>query len=412
MEKRTQQTASGAIFENELAGAIADEIENRGAITFERFMERALYDAEFGYYANGGARTGKKGDFYTSPTAHRAFGETLARLIGGLKKQIELPNGTRKMTVLEAGGGDGGLALDILSSLARTDPETYGSVEYILLDRCKPRQCAVSGKHSNFRRAESFTDIKKPVTGIILSNELFDAIPFHRLVFRNGKIKEIFVSVSRAGSHSRPEPPPLTMGEGRGEGTRSVFMETESAPSTDETVRYFDGRGGADKMGFAEGQRFEVCRSAGNLLKRMADTLEKGVILTIDYGFGTEELFSPARMSGTFKCVSNHRISESLYEKIGEQDITAHVDFGNLEKTGEESGLATLKYTTQGQFLIDWGIMDIAGENPDEILAVKNLFMPGMMGDSFRVLLQTKNARELKSGFYPESPFRISFGID
>lgn len=389
MIKPVRNAASGVKFENRLSRKIADEIDNQLKITFERFIEHALYDAEFGYYANGGGRIWEKGDFYTSPTAHRAFGQTVARFAGGLRKRIEAADGTEKFTVLEVGGGNGRLALDILSALARTDPETYGCVEYILLDICKPQKCEVSGAHSNFRRVESFTEIGEPVTGIIVSNELFDAIPFHRLVFRNGQIREIFVSKKE-----------------------NRFTETEGAPSRDGLISYFDRYGGTDKMGFTENRQFEVCLRASEMLKQMADILKKGAILTIDYGFRTEELFNPSRQTGTFKCVSGHKINLSPYENIGGQDITAHVDFGNLEKTGEGSGLETLKYTTQGQFLIDWGIMEIAGRNPDEIAAIQNLFMPSMMGDCFRVLIQTKNADELKEGFYPESPVRISFGVD
>ncbi len=387
MTKRNRRSES-AVPENELSRAVADEICKRGAITFERFMERALYDKGFGYYSSGAAEIGKKGDFYTSPAAHRAFGETLARLIGVLRKHIDSALYAEKMTVLEVGGGNGGLALDILSALAKTDPDAYNSVEYIIVDRAKPRKCVVSGKHSNFRRVESFSDIGKQISGIVLSNELFDALAFHRLVFRNGRIREICVSKSEDG-----------------------FIDIETAPSKDKLVKYFDRCGGVEKMGFAEGQRFEVSTSAAKMLKQMSRILKKGVILIIDYGFQTDELFSPDRMAGTFKCVSSHQINESPYENIGKQDITAHVDFGNLEKTGEVSGLETLKYTTQGQFLVDWGIMEIAERNPDDIFAIKNLFMPGMMGDRFRVLMQIKNARKLKNGFYPESPVRISFGV-
>ncbi|WP_462137223.1 class I SAM-dependent methyltransferase [Candidatus Mycalebacterium sp.] len=372
---------------NRLALRIAEEIKKRGAITFERFTEYALYDEEDGYYQNGKAEIGKKGDFYTSPAAHRAFGETLARVVSGLKNKIA-PGAEEKITVLETGGASGVLAFDILDALARTDPETYGTVEYLLLDRCETGKCAVSGAHTNFRRIKSFADAGH-IMGIILSNELFDAIPFHRLVFRGGKMREIFVSMGKDG-----------------------FTQTEGAPSSTDLLKYFDRFGGAAEMGFAEGQRFEIRPAAAKLLKQMADTLGRGVILTIDYGFRAGELFSPDRESGTFKCVSDHKINESPYENIGHQDITAHVDFENLEKAGEVSGLATLKYTTQGQFLVDWGIMDVAAQNPDEIPAIKNLFMPGMMGDAFRVLMQAKNAPELARGFYPESPFRISFGVE
>ena len=362
-----------------LRGRIEGEIGGRGAVTFERFMERALYEPETGYYSRA-PRIGKEGDFYTGPAAHRAFGETVARVATALKKRLGMAD------IVEAGGGDGTFANDILSALARADPETYNCVKYTLIDRCEPEVCAARG-HRNFRRVKSFDEAGR-IEGMVFSNELFDAIPFHRLVFRGGRIREIMVS--------------------RG------FRETEGELSDPALAAYFDRCGGVGKMGFAEGQRFEVCLAAAEMVKRMAQTLKKGLILTIDYGFRTDELYSPDRKEGTFKCVSGHRISESPYENIGEQDITAHVDFGNLEYEGEKAGLETLKYTTQGQFLIDWGIMEIAEKNPDEIAAIKNLFMPGMMGDSFRALMQIKNAPELKikKGFYPESPMRISFGVD
>ncbi|MGI9558660.1 MAG: class I SAM-dependent methyltransferase [Thermodesulfobacteriota bacterium] len=368
-----------------LSRRIADETDTCGAITFERFMELALYDSDFGYYTAGKARMGRKGDFYTSPSAHGAFGQTLAGLAGILRKKI----GADGMTFVEAGGGGGRLAVDILSALEETDPASYEAVEYVLVDRSPQEKCEAADRHGNFRRVKSFSEIGKPVCGIIFSNELFDALPFHRLVFRNGEIAEIFVSRGGDG-----------------------FTETEAAPSDGELVSYFDRCGGAQNMGFAEGQKFEVSLKAGEMMKQMAQTLERGLILTIDYGFQTDELFSPDRRNGTFKCVSGHTINESPYENIGGQDITAHVDFGNLEKTGQGSGLATLKYTTQGQFLVDWGIMDTAARSPEQIHAIKTLFMPGTMGDSFRVLMQTKNAPELAQGFYPESPFRISFGVD
>lgn len=361
----------------ELRGRIEREIDGRGGVTFERFMERALYEPELGYYA-GGLRIGKEGDFYTAPSAHRAFGETIARVVSALRRRL----GTAG--IVEAGGGDGTLANDILSALARTDPETYARVKYTLVDRCEPERCAARG-HGNFRRVKSFDEAGR-AEGMILSNELFDALPFHRLVFRGGKMREIMVS--------------------RG------FSETEGEPSNPDLEKYFDRCGGVGNMGFCEGQRFEVCLGAAEIIKRMAQILKRGIILTVDYGFRTGELYSPDRKNGTFKCVSGHRINESPYENIGGRDITAHVDFGNLEHEGAAAGLDTLKYTTQGQFLVDWGIMETAEKNPGEIAAIKNLFMPGMMGGGFRALMQIKNAPELKEGFYPESPLRISFGVD
>lgn len=361
----------------ELRSRIENEIERLGAITFARFMERALYEPELGYYACGG-RVGKRGDFYTSPSVHRAFGHTIARIASTIRARLG------KADIIEAGGGDGVLANDILSALARTDPKAYEDTSYTLIDRCGASVC-IAPEHKNLRRTGSFNEVET-VTGLILSNELFDAIPFHRLVFKKGEIREIFVS--------------------------GGFEDKERESSSPELAAYFDRCGGVGAMGFREGQAFEVCTGAAQMIGFMAQKLEKGVVLTIDYGFLTDEIFSPDRMAGTFKCVSGHRIVQSPYENIGQQDITAHVDFGNLESAGEVSGLAKLRYTTQGQFLIDWGIMEELEKKPDEAGAIKNLFMPSMMGNSFRALMQIKNAPELEEGFYPESPLRISFGVD
>ncbi|KAB2834514.1 MAG: hypothetical protein F9K51_01735, partial [Candidatus Dadabacteria bacterium] len=125
----------------------------------------------------------------------------------------------------------------------------------------------------------------------------------------------------------------------------------------------------------------------------------------------------PERLKGTYKCMYMHNIHDGPYVNIGRQDITAHVDFSNLVRSGEALGLGTVKYTTQGQFLIDWGVLDIMEKESGNTdapgqgrnKAIKNLFLPGSMGSSFKVLLQSKNINA--EGFYPESPFKLSFGI-
>ena len=127
-------------------------------------------------------------------------------------------------------------------------------------------------------------------------------------------------------------------------------------------------------------------------------------------------------MRGTYKCIHRHRINETPYINIGEQDITSHVDFSNLIRVGNSVGLNEIKYTTQGQFLIDWGILEMMenetnfpgitdfGEEKN-LAAIKSLFLPGQMGHSFKVLLQKKNLDLVKEDFYPESPLKISFGV-
>jgi SAM-dependent MidA family methyltransferase len=191
------------------------------------------------------------------------------------------------------------------------------------------------------------------------------------------------------------------------------FTETYDEPSTKELHKYFDGYG----INFLEGQEAEVNLNAAGWLAEAGRVLKRGLILTIDYGFLAPSLYSPERMSGTYKCMYMHNLNDEPYVNIGRQDITAHVDFSNLIRSGEALGLHTVKYTPQGQFLIDWGVLGIMERESGNTdapghgrnMAIKNLFLPGSMGSSFKVLLQSKNIDA--EDFYPESPFKLSFGI-
>jgi SAM-dependent MidA family methyltransferase len=381
---------------NPLTDIIKTEIRKKGWMTFAEFMEIALYHPGLGYYTSGRARIGKRGDYYTSPSIDPAFGEVLAGFIARAGSLLNEPS----LRVIEFGGGTGILAGHILDSLKSNHPESYEKTRYLIVEKGRPTQDATDealDKHA--AKVEFVSGISEAgpdgVSGIILSNELVDALPFHRVRFRTGDMKEIFVS--------------LEDGE---------FTEIEDAPGAEEITEYFDGYG----ISFSEGQEAEVNLNAGRWLEAAGKLLKKGFILTIDYGFLAPELYRPERMKGTHKCMYKHSISENPYINIGEQDITAHVDFSNLIRVGESLGLKKVKYTTQGQFLVDWGVLDIMTglfgkeSSPDRAghwrnTAIKNLFLPGSMGNSFKVLLQTKNMDISSEDFYPESPLKLSFGI-
>jgi SAM-dependent MidA family methyltransferase len=170
-------------------------------------------------------------------------------------------------------------------------------------------------------------------------------------------------------------------------------------------------------MDFRDGQEFEINLRSKKFLTKINSILSKGLLLTIDYGYLSDELFSPERMKGTYKCLYKHTINETPYVNPGSQDITAHVDFGNLIRVGETLGFSRIIYTTQGQFLLDWGILEMIAENEEgefsehEIQSIKNLFLPGLMGDKFKVLIQGKNFQDAFNNFYPESPLKISFKV-
>ncbi len=376
---------------NALSEIIKAEIRKKGRLTFAEFMDLALYHPELGYYTSGAARIGKHGDYYTSPSVDPAFGEVLAGFISKSARLI----GEERFRIIEFGGGEGALASDILASLERDHPEFYNKVEYLIIEKRETAQSRTDGplvKHGHKIRFAARADDIDPggEYGVVLSNELVDALPFHRIVFSGGSMKEIFVT--------------LRNGE---------FAEIYDEPSTQELHEYFDGYG----INFLEGQEAEVNLNAAGWIAEAGRMLKNGLILTIDYGFLAPALYSPERMKGTYKCMYMHNIHDGPYVNIGRQDITAHVDFSNLVRSGEALGLGTVKYTTQGQFLIDWGVLDIMEKESGNTdapgqgrnKAIKNLFLPGSMGSSFKVLLQSKNINA--EGFYPESPFKLSFGI-
>ena len=298
---------------NPLAEIIKSEIKKKGRLTFSEYMEKALYHPGLGYYTSGETRIGKGGDYYTSPSVDSAFGEVLAGFIAKSGGLINEP----RLRVIEFGGGTGTLAADILDSLARKHPECYGMTEYLIIEKGGRGPDAADkalDKHgAKIKYVSSLSEIDSGgVAGIILSNELVDALPFHRVRFTGGAMKEVFV----------------TLREGE-------FEEIIDEPSTSGLGEYFNGY----EIMFREGQEAEVNLNAGRWLGEAQKALGKGFILTIDYGFLAPELYSPERMKGTYKCMHKHTISENPYINIGGQDITAHVDFSNLIRAGESLGL-------------------------------------------------------------------------
>lgn len=380
---------------NALTEIIKKEIAEKGPMRFDRFMELALYHPGYGYYTSGAARIGKERDYYTSPCVHPAFGETVSRSLAKAAKTL----GGGVFTIVEPGAGQGLLALDILDAIKESEPEIYSRTNYIVIERgaatIREAEALLKEHSERVSFAESLDALgPESVTGALLSNELMDALPFRRARFEDGRLREILV----------------TLEDGQ-------LAETTNGPRAPEIEEYFRW-----KDDFEEGQEVEVNLKSAEYIKNIARVLKRGFVLTIDYGYLAEELFSPGRMKGTYKCTYRHTVSEDPYARIGEQDITAHVDFSLLRKTGEASGLREVRYTTQGQFLIDWGVLDIlerensAGKEADftaskALSAIKNLFLPGSMGHSFRALLQAKGLGSELEEFHPESPLTISFGI-
>jgi SAM-dependent MidA family methyltransferase len=205
------------------------------------------------------------------------------------------------------------------------------------------------------------------IQGCFLSNEFVDALPVHRLKVKNKVLKEIYVSYNN-----------------------SSFFEIDDEVSTEALKRYHE----ISQMHLNEGQGCEVNPGAAEWLRHVSEKLRKGFVITIDYGDTTDGIYRENGSNGTLRCFYKHTVNQNYYERLGEQDITAHVDFTNLMNTGKPVGLEVTGFTKQSHFLIAMGILkklNNANSDVGTILKVKNLFHPEGMGDIFKILIQHKN---------------------
>ena len=360
-----------------LRNFILARIRQGGPVPFSRFMEWCLYHPDYGYYHSEKATIGKGGDYYTAPSVHPLFGLMVARQLVQMSELV----GTERFTVVEMGAGRGFLCLDILDWARGSAPAFYRHLDYRLFDvsrrfirEQKERLAfhAREGKVSWEEEGEGETG-EAMIDGCFLSNELVDAFPVHRVVFQGGELREIYVGERNGG-----------------------FVEEPGDLSTPEIGEYFRH----DAVELDEGQEAEVNLRAREWIRNVGRRLRRGFVLTIDYGCLAGELYAPWRSSGTIMCYFRHRVSANPYERVGEQDMTAHVNFSQLIRGGEEEGLSFTGLVPQYRFLIGLGLlgeMEEAAKGMSELeglkmrLSLKHLIEPGIgMGEIFKVLIQHK----------------------
>ncbi len=353
------------------------QIEEKGPISFAQFMEWCLYHPEYGYYHSKETRIGKDGDYYTGPCVHPLFGGMVAKQLSQMAEIL----GRENFDVVEMGGGRGFLCQDILNWAKKKAPDFFNRLRYYLLEtspsllkeqkeRLRPYE--EEGK-IDWMDPIIFEKEKDRIRGCILSNELVDAFPVHQVVFDHGKLKEVYVT--------------------RHNGQLKEVMDDPSDPAL---LSYFESMG----IRLQEGQRAEVNLRALDWMEKVGRFLEKGFVLTVDYGYLAEELYAPYRRSGTLLCYYRHQTSQNPYEHLGEQDITSHVNFTDLIKKGEEVGLRFAGLVPQYRFLTALGIlqeMDSLGQDLSELdglkmrLSLMHLIEPEAgMGEMFKVLIQRK----------------------
>jgi SAM-dependent MidA family methyltransferase len=348
----------------DLLREIAGEIERSGGrITFERFMELALYHRQHGYYMEGRERIGKAGDYFTSVSVSPLFGRLLARQFLKWRDELGYPP---EFEIVEFGGHRGQLREDVLAA-------------------------APDLKYRVVETADPFPD---SITGVVFSNEFLDALPVHRVRVQGGEWKEVYVSVSETGAKPTPAPPrrgppqlPSNGGAGGG------FRQTLGPLSTPRLSDFLDGL----PVHLMEGYTTEVNLRALDWMETIARRLKRGFVLTIDYGYDREDYFSPQHRDGTLLCYHHHTKNDNPYLHIGEQDMTAHVEFTSLIEHGKRFGLEPVLFTDQSHFLLQIGESEIseivqrtAGQLSKERQAIHQLLHPELMGRTFKVLVQRK----------------------
>ena len=352
----------------DLRKEISDLIHKRGKITFADFMELALYHSEYGYYTSKKEKIGKEGDYYTSSDVHSVFGELIASQLEQMWRLL----GSNRFTVVEIGAGKGWLCHDILNYVRNEYPEFFEKIDYKIVEISRnliERQSNTLKGLEEKVSWESFSEDGfsfNPIEGCFLSNEFVDSLPVHQVVVENNRLKEIYVTT-----------------------TDDMFCEKIDELSNPELEDYFDN----SKINLKEGQRAEVNLKALDWVKNISYCLNRGFVITMDYGHLAEDLYSEERYRGTLMCYYEHTTSENPYERVGNQDITSHVNFSSIIEEGARSGLSTTGFTRQSNFLIALGILNKMNEVQGDIsklLTMKNLFLPGGMGDIFKVLIQHK----------------------
>lgn len=326
-------------------------------------MELVLYHPEYGYYSRPELRAiGRKGDFFTSVSVGETFGFLLAERMG---QAWENWSDGETNVIVEQGAHDGQLARDIVAAHCAAGRSCdYRIVEPRAAIRESLERAFLDEGIGEIRVVSSLEEAKAE-TGIFLCNELLDAFPFRRLVFDGKEWKE--QRVGKSGDQ-----PGWVLGD----------LDAELEP--------YAGELGYD---FPAGYETEVCPVANEWMTDVSSLFDRGLWWVIDYGYPSEEYFSPSRTTGTFRCFRNHRAGEDPFEAPGETDITAHVNFSWLEREAEKGGLTIHSLTDQHHFLIkaarEW-LLSIEGTPPTETTAKRlrqfqTLTHPSMMGQQFKV---------------------------
>lgn len=370
-----QQRVSPSPGNPELVERIKERIRRCGPITFAEFMRQALYEPGLGYYSVPRLRIGGRGDYLTAPEVHPLFGVLLARFLQSAWMALGRPS---PFHLIEMGAERGSLARQILEAWEQNASECFSSLCYVIVEPLKENQVTQQQQLTPWiSQVQWFSSLEEVAEeswiGVFLSNELVDAFPIHRVRVEGGELREIYVALEK-----------------------DRFVEVTgplSAPEIDFYLRCYG-------TPLEEGQVAEIHLEAVQWIRQVARRIHRGYVLTIDYGDVAENLYASAHRAGTLWCHYRQMLSEDPYVRVGEQDITAWVNFTALIRAGEESGLRFLWIRSQQEFLLSLGLrfyLRPGRVTPVERRALLSLIDPLDLG-RLKVLLQAKGAPGIFGG--------------
>jgi SAM-dependent MidA family methyltransferase len=356
-----------------LAALIRSDIAaNGGWIPFARYMELALYAPGLGYYTAGARKLGREGDFITAPEMTPLYGQTLARQAAQV-----LESGLDQ--ILEIGAGSGALAAALLAELERMDrlPRNYYILEVSPDLRERERDLLALQVPHLLERVIWLNRLPTLYQGLIIANEVLDAMPVHMVRASASGIEEAGVAL------------------------KDKTFAWAYRPAAAEL------RSAAQALQLPDGYRTEIQLVAGGFVRTLAQSMARGVILLIDYGFPAHEYYHTQRSEGTLMCHYRHRAHADPFFLPGLQDITSHIDFSAVARASGEAGLELLGYAGQAQFLINCGITDLLLRTPPEnaaaylpqAAAAQQLLSPSEMGELFKVIALGKDYAAPLMGF-------------
>jgi SAM-dependent MidA family methyltransferase len=362
-----------------LRALISAQVRQAGGwLSFERFMELALYAPGLGYYSAGAEKLGRGGDFVTAPEVSDLFGRCLARQCAAV---LAASGGG----ILELGAGTGRMAAAVLRALAEADtlPDRYAILE-VSADLAERQRALLGGLPPPLReRVVWLTQLPAPgFRGVMLANEVADALPCARFSCRGGALRELGVALDGHGALQEALAAPGAALACAG----ATLLAELPAP-------------------LPEGYVSEVCLRVAPWIASLADALGAGALLLFDYGLPRRHYYHPQRTAGTLRCHFRQRVHDNPYINLGLQDITAWVDFTRVAETALEAGLSVGGFATQAAFLLATGLEEEVGAASSDVerarLAgeARRLIMPEEMGEAFKVMALTRDLEVPLAGF-------------